>query len=149
MNARLKKLGFVVLLFTWLAVSGPTLGAVPPAQDGWCYCYDPRSPVWYNYYVWAYIYDYPWQFINQSGRRSSPFPGIMEWPFNFHGADQFCFQHCLYSVALPMADGLCDAYGNANHHIQVQFYWHWEDTDGDFYNVGAGYDTGSQIVWCQ
>ena len=152
MPAQLRKLGFVALLSTWLAFGGPSVIAYPPATNGWCYCYNPRSPYWYNYDIVSVIYyndeTYgPWQLVDQTNLDAGA-PGT-EFYYGFHAAEEYCFNHCL-DVGVTNADHLCDVYGNANHHVQVLFSWHWEDTDGDLYNAGGDYNSGATtIIWCQ
>lgn len=139
MRTQLYKLTFAIAMLVFVLIASPPLAAQYFA--GYCYCFreDLPSDQWY---INAYIYTYPWVFVDQASR-------FGEFTFLGNNAGpQQCNAFCELQ-ARDVARALCNQYGNANHHAQWQYWWHWEDPNFPELRVTNYVDSGpNNVIFC-
>ena len=130
---RFRNLALLVLvLATFLATESRTRAY----QEDYCTCYRENFQN-----AWVYIYELTWNFVDQSYFQQAYYlPG---------GSGGECENLCVAN-AFAVADSLCNNYGDANHHIQIQLLWHFEDSDNSGGGTASGgFDSGStNIIMC-
>jgi len=138
MSRRIRRIFLAVAMTALSSTASPPLLA---SGDEYCDCGYVNPATQYGYiYMYEYAYGQYWYFVDQ-------------WPYHdstpiFGGSASDCVSLCSLD-ATNYARSLCDIYGNANRHIQIDFAWYFYDPDTSQGGSEGGWiNTGTNIIMC-
>jgi hypothetical protein len=132
MTRQLRKATFAAVMLLWVLFGNYRAKAY---SEEFCTCYWDTYPVGN-----AYIYETYWEWVD--------YVDFYQAYYMPNGSAPECDALC-FDYGAVQARGLCQTYGNANHHVQIELRWHFEDSDNSNGGTDQGFiSTGSSIIMC-